>query len=76
MRVMATPTQEREYLSVAEVALKLAVSAATVRRWIATGHLRAVQPAGPGTAVRVPAGGLEAWLTTRAAAEEGDTDAA
>jgi excisionase family DNA binding protein len=47
------------YLSVAQVATRLGVGAPTVRRWIAEGHVRAVQPGGMQGVLRVPATELE-----------------
>ena len=46
--------QRSEYLSVAEVASKLGVSAPTVRRKIAEGEIPAAQLGGPGSSVRDP----------------------
>jgi len=54
--------QARSYLSVAEVAADLGVSAATVRRKIATGEIPACQLGGPGSSVRVPQAAVKAWL--------------
>jgi excisionase family DNA binding protein len=59
---MRTVDETRYYLSVSEVALRLGVSAATIRRKIAAGELLAVQLGGPGSSVRVPADELTRWL--------------
>jgi excisionase family DNA binding protein len=59
---MISIMQEREYLSISEAALKLGVSAPTIRRKIATGELPAVQLGGPGSSIRIPTAALEAWL--------------
>jgi excisionase family DNA binding protein len=56
------------YLTVAEVAAELHCSEPTLRRRIREGDLPAVQLGGPGTAVRVPRGALEAWLWSAEAA--------
>ena len=63
---MGTFAQEREYLSVSEVARRLGVSAATVRRRVADGQIPAAQLGGPGSSVRIPATGLERWLEDHA----------
>jgi excisionase family DNA binding protein len=62
MTVLTTPDHRREYLTVAEVAAELACSMPTVRRRIRAGELPAVRLGGPGSCVRVPRAGLEAWL--------------
>ena len=59
---MTTAANESESRSIAEVALKLGISAPTVRRRIASGELPAVQLGGPGSAVRVDARDLDRWL--------------
>jgi len=59
---MTTAAHESEYLSVAEVALKLGVSPPTVRRKIAAGEIPACQLGRSGASIRVPVDGLEAWL--------------
>jgi excisionase family DNA binding protein len=56
---MTTAENTREYLSVAEVALRLGVSPPTVRRRIAEGRIIAAQPGGPGSAVRIHRSELE-----------------
>ena len=56
---MGTDTHEHRYLSVAEVALRLDVSADTVRRKIAAGQLSAAWLGGPGDSIRIPARALE-----------------
>lgn len=45
-------THDHEYLTVREAADLLRVSVPTIRRWIASGRLRAVRPGG--RTVRVP----------------------
>jgi excisionase family DNA binding protein len=55
-------TVEAEYLSVRDVARLLNVSTATVRRHIEAGELPATQLGGPGSAIRIPRAGLDAWL--------------
>jgi excisionase family DNA binding protein len=62
MTVVTTPERERQYLTVADVAAELACSEPTVRRRIRAGELPAVQLGGPGSGVRIPRAGLEAWL--------------
>jgi excisionase family DNA binding protein len=52
-------TDSPTFLSVAEAALRLGVGAATVRRWVASGHLGAIQPAGEQGVVRIPVDELE-----------------
>ena len=42
------------WLSVSETAARLGVAAPTVRRWIKSGHLAAVQPGGEQGVFRVP----------------------
>jgi excisionase family DNA binding protein len=55
--------QDTPYLTVAEVAERLAVSELTVRRRIAEGEIPAVRlSTSRRAAVRIPADGLEAWL--------------
>jgi excisionase family DNA binding protein len=55
-------TCEREWLSVREVAAELGCSEPTVRRRIREGQLPAVRLGGPGSPIRIPRAGLEAWL--------------
>jgi excisionase family DNA binding protein len=55
---MSVPTRDPLFLSVAEVALRFGVNAATVRRWVRDGHLAAVQ-VGTGGALHVPEAELE-----------------
>jgi excisionase family DNA binding protein len=55
-------TADHDWLTVAEVAAELHCSEPTVRRRIRAGELPAVRLGGPGTAVRVPRAGLQAWL--------------
>jgi excisionase family DNA binding protein len=64
---MTTAAHESEYLSVAEVAMKLGVSSPTVRRKIESGELPATQLGGPGSSILIPAEGLRAWLWSSAA---------
>lgn len=52
---MTTSVLNPQLLTVEEAAAKLRVSERTVRRLVATGRLRVVQPGGPGHALRVPA---------------------
>jgi excisionase family DNA binding protein len=59
---MSTVAHEREYLTVPEVAMRLGVSAPTVRRKIAAGQLPAIQLDGPHSSIRVSRRELEAWL--------------
>jgi len=59
---MTTDAPSRQFLTVAEVAMRLGVSAPTIRRRIASGEIPAVQLGGPGTSVRVPHAALRAWL--------------
>ena len=67
---MTTAAETREYLSLPEVALKLGISAPTVRRKIAEGELPAVRLGGPGSSLRVSRSSLERWLASRATAPE------
>jgi excisionase family DNA binding protein len=62
---MAT-IESQKLLSPAEVALRLGVSKITVYRRISDGSLPAVRLGGNGasTPLRVPAGAVEAWLTS------------
>jgi excisionase family DNA binding protein len=70
---MSTVEHESEamYLSVARAARMLDVAPITIRRKIEAGELPAVQLGGPGSALRIPREGLEAWLW----APEGGSDA-
>jgi excisionase family DNA binding protein len=61
-------------LTVGEVAFHLRCSEETIRRLIRAGALPAVRLGGPGTALRVPAAGLRAWLWAEPT-EENKTDA-
>jgi excisionase family DNA binding protein len=63
---MATDTHEHRYVSVAEVALRLGVSAPTVRRKVAEGQLKAVRLGEPGSSVRISSRELDAWLASHA----------
>jgi excisionase family DNA binding protein len=62
MTVLTTHEHGGAYLTVAEVATELACSEPTVRRRIRAGEIPAVRLGGPGSAVRIPRAGLEAWL--------------
>lgn len=62
MTLLTSHDHSGSYLTVAEVAAELACSEPTVRRRIRGGELPAVQLGGPGSAVRVPRAGLDAWL--------------
>jgi excisionase family DNA binding protein len=63
MNVLTSRESSREYLSVAEVAMRLGVSAPTIRRRVADGSLRAVKLGdGRNCAVRIPRSALEEWL--------------
>jgi excisionase family DNA binding protein len=66
MAPMATDTQETRYLSVAEVALRLGVSAHTVRRKVAEGQLKAVRLGEPPASIRISSRELEGWLRDNA----------
>ena len=59
---MTTREHGGAYLTVAEVAAELACSEPTVRRRIRAGDIPAVRLGGPGSGVRIPRAGLEAWL--------------
>ena len=54
-----------ELLTVKEAAARLRVHPQSVRRMIEDGRLRAFQLGGPGTAVRIDARELEAWLVSQ-----------
>ena len=62
MTAMTTREHGGAYLTVAEVAAELACSEPTVRRRIRAGEIPAVRLGGPGSGVRIPRAGLEAWL--------------
>jgi len=51
----ATREEPHRFPSVSEAALQLQVGSATVRRWVKTGRLHAVQPAGEQGLIRIPA---------------------
>lgn len=53
---------DEQHLTVAEVAERLRVSEWTVRRWIKSGALRAIQADGPNGAYRIPASGYREYL--------------
>jgi len=59
---LTCPDRQREYLTIQEVAEELRCSEPTVRRRIRAGELPAVRFGGPGSPVRIPRAGLEAWL--------------
>jgi len=59
---MTTFERESEFLSVAEAAMMLGVSAPTIRRKVATGELPAVQLGGAGSSIRIARAELEKWL--------------
>jgi excisionase family DNA binding protein len=62
MTVLTSADHSREMLTVAEVAERLRCSEPTVRRRIRAGEIPAVRLGAPGSAVRIPRAGLEAWL--------------
>jgi excisionase family DNA binding protein len=62
MTVLTTPDHQSAWLTAADVATELACSEPTVRRRIRAGQIPAVRLGGPGSAVRIPRAGLEAWL--------------
>jgi excisionase family DNA binding protein len=63
MNVLTNDEGSRKYLSVAEVALELGVSAPTIRRRVADGSLRAVKLGDSrNCAVRISCSALEEWL--------------
>jgi excisionase family DNA binding protein len=63
MTVLPSRESSREYLSVAEVAMRLGVSAPTIRRRVADGSLRAVKLGDSrNCAVRIPRSALDEWL--------------
>lgn len=62
MTALTTREHGGVYLTVADVAAELACSEPTVRRRIRAGEIPAVRLGGPGSAVRIPRAGLEAWL--------------
>jgi excisionase family DNA binding protein len=53
---------EQEFLTVAQAANLLDVNHQTIRRKIREGELPAVQLGGPGSHIRIPRDGLDAWL--------------
>ena len=59
---MTTREHGGAYLTVADVAAELACSEPTVRRRIRAGAIPAVRLGGPGSGLRIPRAGLEAWL--------------
>jgi excisionase family DNA binding protein len=52
-------TEPAMFLSVAEAAMQLGVNAATVRRWIRSGRVAAIQPGGEQGVIRIPAAELD-----------------
>ena len=56
------------FLSVAEAAVALGVSGPTIRRWVADGHLVAVQVGGARSTLRVPVDELERLVAEARAA--------
>ena len=50
---------EPRFLTVAQAAVALGVSAPTIRRWVKDGHLVAVQIGGPDGVLRIPEAELE-----------------
>ena len=59
---MGTAVYQGDYLSIADAARMLDVAPITIRRRIESGELPAVQLGGPGSALRIPRAGLDAWL--------------
>jgi excisionase family DNA binding protein len=59
---VTTAAHESEFLTIAQVAERLGVSVATVRRKIAAGYLPATQLGGKRSSIRVAATELESWL--------------
>jgi excisionase family DNA binding protein len=60
---MEIQTVERDaLLTVEQVAARLQVSPPTVYRYIGAGSLPALQPAGPGSTIRIAERELEEWL--------------
>ena len=47
------------FLSVTEAALRLGVNAATIRKWVRDGHLKAARPGGELGSLRIPTTELE-----------------
>jgi excisionase family DNA binding protein len=52
--------ETHEWLTAQEIAEKYRLSKPTVYRLVAAGALRALQPGGPGSAIRIDASSLEA----------------
>jgi excisionase family DNA binding protein len=59
-----------ELLTAREVAERLRVTERTARNWCSDGLLPAMQLGGRGTHLRIPAGALEAWLSSGDHVEE------
>lgn len=57
-----TDAQGRELLTVKEAAARLGLHEMTVRTKIRRGQIPAVRLGGPGSAVRIPARELDAWI--------------
>jgi excisionase family DNA binding protein len=55
----ATTDAPVRWVGVAEAAARFDVSAATIRRWVATGRIRGWQPAGPHGVLRIREADLE-----------------
>jgi excisionase family DNA binding protein len=64
---MSATVTDRRLLTLREAAAILYFSERTVRRLIADGRLRAVQPAGPGGSIRIPRDELERLVTPKGA---------
>jgi excisionase family DNA binding protein len=58
------PSEEREFLTVQQLAARLQVHEKTIRRWIVEDSSMPVTRLGPGT-VRFHAGRIERWLRQR-----------
>jgi excisionase family DNA binding protein len=68
---MATDATLRQYLTIAETADLLGIHPSTVYRRLEDGELPGVQLGPPGSAIRIPRAGLDAWLWS----ERGGPDA-
>jgi excisionase family DNA binding protein len=66
---MSTAAYQGDYLSIAAAARMLDVAPTTIRRRIESGDIPAVQLGGPGSAVRIPRAGLQAWLWSQPSEE-------
>jgi excisionase family DNA binding protein len=77
MNVLTSRERSRDYLTVAEVAMRLGVSAPTIRRRVADGSLRAVKLGDSrNCAVRIPVSALDEWLARPVRATEPGDEAA